>query len=54
MEMAYVSDPMYTGIFYQVRKPTLDERLDLEIEKATKKHDGGKFYSMEELFRRFA
>lgn len=54
MEMAYVKNPMYTGIFYQVQKPTLDERLDLEIEKATRKHEGGKFYSMEELFRRFS
>jgi 2-oxoglutarate ferredoxin oxidoreductase subunit beta len=53
MEMAYVTNPMYTGIFYQVQKPTLSERLDLEIDKACRKHEG-KFFSMEELFRRFS
>jgi len=54
MEMAYVTSPLYTGIFYQVKKPTLEERLGLEIEKACKKHDGGKPYTMEELFRIFS
>jgi len=51
MEMAYAQAPLYTGIFYQVRKPTLGERLDMEIEKACRKHDSGKPYSMEEIFK---
>jgi len=54
MEMAYVSNPLYTGIFYQVQKPTLSDRLDHEIEKATAKHDGGTPFVLEELFKRFS
>jgi 2-oxoglutarate ferredoxin oxidoreductase subunit beta len=54
MEMAYVANPIYTGIFYQVVKPTLNDRLDQEIEKATRKHDGGTPYVLEELFKRFS
>jgi 2-oxoglutarate ferredoxin oxidoreductase subunit beta len=54
MEMAYVASPLYTGIFYQVEKPTLNDRLDHEIEKATAKHDHGKPYDLEELFKRFS
>jgi 2-oxoglutarate ferredoxin oxidoreductase subunit beta len=54
MEMAYVANPIYTGIFYQVRKPTLEERLETEIAKACGKHDGGKPYKIEELFKIFA
>jgi len=53
MEMAYVTDPLYTGIFYQVEKPTLNDRLDDEIEKATRKHDGKPFV-LEDLFKRFS
>ncbi len=53
MEMAYVTNPLYTGIFYQVDKPTLNDRLDDEIEKATRKHDGKPFV-LEDLFKRFS
>ena len=53
MEMAYVTNPLYTGIFYQVDKPTLNDRLDEEIKKATRKHDG-KPYVLEDLFKRFS
>jgi 2-oxoglutarate ferredoxin oxidoreductase subunit beta len=53
MEMAYVTNPLYTGIFYQVDKPTLNDRLEDEIEKSTRKH-GGKPYVLEELFKRFS
>lgn len=35
MELAYAADPMYTGIFYQVEKPTLEDRLQSEISKAS-------------------
>jgi 2-oxoglutarate ferredoxin oxidoreductase subunit beta len=54
MEMAYVENPLYTGIFYQVDKPTLGDRLGEEIEKATRKHDGGKPYALEELIKQFS
>jgi 2-oxoglutarate ferredoxin oxidoreductase subunit beta len=54
MEMAYATSPMYTGIFYQVEKPTLNDRLEDEIEKATRRHDSGKPYALEELFKRFS
>jgi len=53
MEMAYVTNPLYTGIFYQVDKPTLNDRLDEEIKKATRTHDG-KPYVLEDLFKRFS
>jgi 2-oxoglutarate ferredoxin oxidoreductase subunit beta len=53
MEMAYVTKPLYTGIFYQVEKPTLNDRLDEEIKKATRKHDGKPFV-LEDLFKRFS
>jgi 2-oxoglutarate ferredoxin oxidoreductase subunit beta len=34
MAKAYSTDPMYTGIFYQVRRPVLEDRLQGEIEKS--------------------
>ena len=34
MERAYSSDPIYTGIFYQIQKPTLEDHLQNDFEKA--------------------
>lgn len=34
MELSYAAAPLYTGIFYQVQKPTLNDRLRQEEEKA--------------------
>jgi 2-oxoglutarate ferredoxin oxidoreductase subunit beta len=53
LELAYSVDPVYTGIFYQVSKPTLGARLDHEILRA-KAGTGGREATIEQLFRKFA
>lgn len=52
-EMAYKSDPMYSGIFYQVSKPTLDEQLESDYKRATR-YNKNKPYSVEEILNSFA
>jgi 2-oxoglutarate ferredoxin oxidoreductase subunit beta len=52
-ELAYSNDPPYTGIFYQVRKPTLEHRLQEDIRKA-QAASGGRAAGIEELLHRFA
>ena len=54
MELAYKSDPIYTGIFYQIRKPTLEDRLQDEIKKATTKANGGSTFTIEQILHKFA
>ncbi len=53
MEMAYCKEPLYTGIFYHVRKPTLGERLDMEIEKATGRNGRKREMSVEKILNGF-
>lgn len=50
MEMAYSEDPIYTGIFYQVQKTTLEERLNKVNEIATK----GKESTLQEIMEIYA
>ncbi len=40
LELAYSTEPVYTGVFYQVNKPTLEERLQADTRKAESDTDG--------------
>jgi 2-oxoglutarate ferredoxin oxidoreductase subunit beta len=53
LQLAYSTDPVYTGIFYQIEKPTLEVRLQADIAKA-ESDLGGKAATIEELLRSFA
>ncbi len=54
MELAYVTEPMYTGVFYQVEKPTLEDRLQAEIARACGKENGGERIQIEQVLNSFA
>jgi 2-oxoglutarate ferredoxin oxidoreductase subunit beta len=53
LELAYSVDPVYTGIFYRITKPTLGGRLEEEIRRA-EAGIGGKEATIEQLLRIFA
>jgi 2-oxoglutarate ferredoxin oxidoreductase subunit beta len=53
LELAYSTDPVYTGVFYRVTKPTLGLRLDEEVRRAVE-GIGGAIASIEDLLRMFA
>lgn len=40
LELAYSEDPIYTGVFYRITKPTLDSRLEEEIRRAESQMEG--------------
>jgi len=52
LERAYSTDPVYTGVFYQVNKPTLEEHLQADIRKA-ESDNGGAPTPVEELLKSF-
>jgi 2-oxoglutarate ferredoxin oxidoreductase subunit beta len=52
MALAYANDPMYTGVFYEVEKPTLNDRLDSEVHKA-EAGLGGRQATIEQLINHF-
>ena len=55
MQMAYVQEPVYTGIFYQIEKSTLEDRLEDEIVKACKHISGcGSKLTAEQIMKEFA
>lgn len=54
MEMAYSAKPLYTGIFYQVQKPSLEERLQSVIKKVCDRDNGGKEFSLQQVLDGFA
>jgi 2-oxoglutarate ferredoxin oxidoreductase subunit beta len=54
MERSYATDPMYTGIFYQVQKPTLEDRLQNEIKNVCAKENGSHTLSVEQILESFA
>ncbi len=54
MEMAYSEDPMYTGIFYQVKKPTLEDRLQDVITQVCDRDNGGDEFSLQQVLNSFA
>jgi len=54
MEMAYFEEPMYTGIFYQIKKPTLEERLQSVIKQSWDKGNKGEEFSLQQILHSFA
>ncbi len=54
LQLAYSSDPIYTGIFYSIRKPTLDARLRQLHDSALKRYSStGKEPTIPSLMERF-
>ncbi|MGD8394034.1 MAG: thiamine pyrophosphate-dependent enzyme [Candidatus Eiseniibacteriota bacterium] len=54
LERAYASDPQLTGVFYQIQRPSLEERLQSEIQTAVTRDNGGTPYSLDKLFAEFS
>jgi 2-oxoglutarate ferredoxin oxidoreductase subunit beta len=54
MERAYSDKPIYTGVFYQVQKPTLEDRLQSVIKQVCEKENGGDKYSLDKVLKSFA
>lgn len=54
MERALATDVLYTGIFYQIAKSTLDDRLQAEIERECAEENGSRTISTEELLTSYA
>lgn len=52
MQLAYSQEPAYSGLFYQIEKPTLDERLQHNIEKACAENNQ-KPYQFEDILNSF-
>jgi 2-oxoglutarate ferredoxin oxidoreductase subunit beta len=53
LELAYSTDPVFTGIFYRITKPTLENRLQSDIRRAEAETDG-RPASIEDLLKGFA
>jgi 2-oxoglutarate ferredoxin oxidoreductase subunit beta len=53
MERAYSADPLYTGVFYRVERPTLGDRLDEDVRRA-ETDVGGHEATMEQLLGIFS
>jgi len=54
LELAYSTDPIYTGVFYSIQKPVLDARLRHLRESALKRYSAkGKAPSILSLMERF-
>jgi 2-oxoglutarate ferredoxin oxidoreductase subunit beta len=54
MERAYSDKPLYTGVFYQVDKPTLEDRLQNVIKQICEKENGGGKFSLDKVLKSFA
>jgi len=54
LELAYQENPMYTGIFYQVQKPTLEERLQSVMSQSWKKDNNGEQLSLQQVLNSYA
>ena len=54
MEMAYSEKPIYTGIFYKVKKPTLEDRLQSVIKQVCNRDNGGEEFSLQQVLNSFA
>jgi len=52
MQLAYDDNKLYTGIFYKVQKPTLDDNLNKQIEDAVSIEDNQKV-TVEELLEKY-
>jgi 2-oxoglutarate ferredoxin oxidoreductase subunit beta len=54
LEYAYNEDHVYTGIFYQIQKPTLEDRLQVQIEKACRGEEVTGTMTSKEVLEGFA
>ena len=54
MEKAYSRDPIYTGIYYQVNKPTLDENLEHLVVRANHSKKEGEITTIEEVLESYS
>jgi 2-oxoglutarate ferredoxin oxidoreductase subunit beta len=54
LEMAYSEKPIYTGIFYQVKKPTLEDRLQSVIKQVCDRDNGGEEHTLQQVLNSFA
>lgn len=53
MELAYSEDPLYTGVFYQIERPSLENHLQNEIDKACTGTSGKGKLSIKELLKEY-
>ncbi len=54
LELAYCKSPLYTGIFYDVERPTIGERLDQAKERGLKKNSKeGDLLTVETILKDF-
>ena len=54
MEKAYSQEPIYTGIYYQVQKPTLEENLQETIKRANKNRPEGEVSTLTDILESYA
>lgn len=54
MELAFSQKPLYTGVFYQEQRPTLEDRLQTIMKTASKKNEGGKAFTVEQILKSYA
>lgn len=54
LELAYEDNPMRTGIFYQVQKPTLEDRLQSVIKQSSEKENNGEKFTLQQVLNSFA
>jgi len=53
MEYAYTQEPLYTGIFYQIKKTTLDQHLKNQIKTAHEREKTKKGLTIKELLKSY-
>lgn len=54
MEKAYSTEPFYSGVYYQIEKPTLEDNLRNTIETANKGRSKGEVTPLEEILQSYA
>ncbi|MBU1099688.1 MAG: 2-oxoacid:ferredoxin oxidoreductase subunit beta [Bacteroidetes bacterium] len=54
MEKAYSTEPIYTGVYYQVEKPSLEDNLLTQIRIANRKRPEGEVTPLEEVLQSYA
>lgn len=53
MERSYTAEPLYTGIFYRIEKPTFEERLQGEIRTACAEENVSEPLTTEQVLQHF-
>lgn len=52
MKFAFTSEPLYTGIFYEVQKPTLQDGLE-KVRQLSMEEIGNRDYSLADIMKQF-